>query len=275
MDRRSFLRQSLTSLGSTGLLAPRLWGFEPVNVANPLGSYPSRDWERVYRDQYRVDGSFAWVCAPNDTHNCRMRAFVRNGIVLRSEQDYEGGHCRDLYGNSDTPHWNPRGCSKGFTQQRRLYGPYRLRQPLVRKGWKQWADDGFPSLSDHPELRDKYLFNSRGSDTFVKVTWDEVYRYHAKAVVAIARTYSGPEGERRLKSDGYEPEMIEACHGAGTRTMKFRGGMGLLGVIGKYGLYRWANMLAPLDESIRKVKPAEALGGRIWSNYTCQGDHAP
>jgi nitrate reductase / nitrite oxidoreductase, alpha subunit len=120
-----------------------------------------------------------------------------------------------------------------------------------------------------------YKFTSRGTDTFEKVGWEEMYRYHARAVVAIARTYSGADGERRLKSDGYEPEMIDACHHAGTRTMKLRGGMGLLGVLGKYGLYRWSNMLALLDQTIHKVEPKEALGGRIWSNYTWHGDQAP
>ncbi|HMF14258.1 MAG TPA: molybdopterin-dependent oxidoreductase, partial [Gemmataceae bacterium] len=274
MNRRDFLRVGLAT-GGAHLFASPLWGFDPVSVANPLGTYPSRDWEEVYRDQYRYDRSFPWVCAPNDTHNCLMRAFVRNGVVVRSEQNYEGGNCKDLYGNSDTPHWNPRGCAKGFTQQRRVYGPYRLREPMIRKGWKQWADDGFPSLSDHPELRDKYRFNTRGSDTFVKVSWEEAYRYHAKAVLAIAKTYSGAEGEKRLKADGYEHEMIEACHGAGTRTCKLRGGMGLLGVIGKYGLYRWANMLALVDNKVRGVEPKDALGGRLWSNYTWHGDQAP
>ncbi len=275
INRRNFLQAALASAASAGVLAPKLWGFEPLSVENPLGSYPDRDWEQLYRDQYRVDNSFTWVCAPNDTHNCRMRAFVRNGVVLRSEQAYEGGTCKDLYGNCDTVHWNPRGCAKGFTQQRRVYGPYRLRTPLIRQGWKQWADDGFPSLSDSPELRDKYKFNSRGTDSFVKATWDEIYRYHARAVMAIARTYSGEEGERRLKADGYEHEMIEACHGAGTRTCKLRGGMGLLGVMGKYGLYRWSNMLAIADQIVRKVEPKEALGGRLWSNYTWHGDQAP
>ncbi len=275
MDRREFLQSAATAFAGSAVLAPRLWGFDAVSVANPLGTYPDRGWEKVYRDQYRVDGSFTWVCAPNDTHNCRMRAFVRNGVVIRSEQAYEGGTCKDLYGNGDTVHWNPRGCAKGFTQQRRLYGPNRLKTPLIRKGWKQWADDGFPSLSDDPALRDKYKFNSRGTDTFVTASWDEIYRYHAKAVMAISQTYSGEEGAARLKKDGYEPEMIEFCHGAGTRTIKLRGGMGLLGVMGKYGLYRWSNMLALVDNIVRKVEPKDSLGGRLWSNYTWHGDQAP
>jgi nitrate reductase alpha subunit len=51
--------------------------------------------------------------------------------------------------------------------------------------------------------------------------------------------------------------------------------MGLLGVMGKYGLYRWSNMLALLDQKVRGVEPKEALGGRLWSNYTWHGDQAP
>lgn len=275
MRRREFLQTAMAAMGSASVLNERLWAFDPVSVANPLGVYPDRDWEKVYRDQYHVDSSFTWVCAPNDTHNCRMRAFIRNGVVLRSEQAYEGGTCGDLYGNRDTAHWNPRGCAKGFTQQRRVYGPYRLRGPMIRQGWKQWADDGFPSLSDDPTLRDKYKFNSRGTDSFIKLSWDEIYRYHSRAVLAIAKTYSGEEGAARLRADGYVPEMIEACHGAGTRTCKLRGGMGLLGVVGKYGLYRWSNMLALVDNIVRKVEPKDSLGGRLWSNYTWHGDQAP
>jgi nitrate reductase alpha subunit len=41
--------------------------------------------------------------------------------------------------------------------------------------------------------------------------------------------------------------MIEDMGGAGTRTIKMRGGMGLLGVLGKYGMYRLCNSLALLD----------------------------
>jgi nitrate reductase alpha subunit len=63
--------------------------------------------------------------------------------------------------------------------------------------------------------------------------------------------------------------------GAGTRTVKMRGGMGLLGVIGKYGMYRLNNSLALLDAKIRDVGPDKARGGRNFSNYTWHGDQAP
>jgi nitrate reductase alpha subunit len=51
--------------------------------------------------------------------------------------------------------------------------------------------------------------------------------------------------------------------------------MGLLGVIGKYGMYRFSNMLAILDTQVRGVSPDDSLGGRNWSNYTWHGDQAP
>jgi nitrate reductase alpha subunit len=279
ITRRDFLVK-LGAAGATGALA--LWslegctlspGLEPIT--NPLNYYPSRGWEKTYRDQYRVDRSFTFVCSPNDTHACRLRAFERNGVVVRIEQNYDGDNYADLQGNRSTPGWNPRGCVKGFTFHRRVYGPYRLKYPFMRAGWKQWADDGFPSLSDNPALRDKYKFNSRGTDTFVRVTWDEVNTYLANGLVAVSKTYNGDEGKRRLQKDGYEPEMLMHWGGAGTRTMKYRGGMGLLGVIGKYGLYRFSNMMAILDHHTRGVSTDEALGGRNWSNYTWHGDQAP
>ena len=52
----------------------------------------------------------------------------------------------------------------------------------------------------------------------------------AKALVSIAARYSGERGKERLLAQGYQPEMVDATGGAGTRCIKMRGGMGLLGV---------------------------------------------
>jgi nitrate reductase / nitrite oxidoreductase, alpha subunit len=54
-----------------------------------------------------------------------------------------------------------------------------------------------------------------------------------------------------------------------------RGGMGLLGVMGKYGLYRLNNSMALLDAHVRGVGPEKARAGRNWSNYTWHGDQTP
>ena len=275
LTRRQFL-QATTAAGAF-TLADRGLGLSllqpAVEVGNPLESYPDRNWERIYRDQYTYDSSFAFVCSPNDTHACRLRAFVKNGVILRLEQNYDVERYGDLYGNKATVAWHPRGCPKGYTLARRIYGPYRLKYPVIRKGWKQWADDGFPELT--ATNLSKYRFDSRGQDEFLKISWDEVFTYVAKGMTHIAKKYSGEEGARRLKAQGYAPEMIEEMHGAGTRTMKLRGGMGLLGVIGKYGAYRLSNTLALLDATVRGVGQDKALGGRIWSNYTWHGDQAP
>jgi nitrate reductase alpha subunit len=273
LTRRSFLKQSGLLFGGA-VATPVLRNFKvPIEIKNPLDFYPNRGWEKVYRDQYSYDSTFTFVCAPNDTHNCRLRAFVRNGVLTRIEQNYDSGRYRDQLGNTASVHWNPRGCPKGYTLVRRIYGPYRLKQPLVREGWKRWADDGFPELT--PTARDQYRFTTRGQDKFVPLTWDKAFEYLAKGTIHIAETYSGPAGARRLEAEGYQPEMIQEMGGAGTRAFKMRGGMGLTGVIGKYGMYRVSNMLALLDARIRGVGEDQARGGRNWSNYTWHGDQAP
>ncbi|MCC7487287.1 MAG: molybdopterin-dependent oxidoreductase, partial [Burkholderiales bacterium] len=282
ITRRRFLKAG-------GALAGGLWasaGGERAYAAralvpapgidNPLEHYPEREWEEVYRNQYGYDRSFTFICAPNDTHMCRVRAFVRNGVVVRLEQNYDHQRYKDLYGNQATASWNPRMCLKGFTMHRRVYGPYRAKGPMLRAGWKEWADAGFPSLSDNPKLRTQYRFDARGTDTFVRVSWDEATTYVAKAMIAIARTYSGEDGRRRLvKNDGYPQEMLEHWEGAGTRTMKLGSSLPPHGVVGKFGTFRMANMLGLLDAHVRKVGPDKAKGGREWSEYTWRGDQAP
>jgi nitrate reductase alpha subunit len=275
MNRRDFLKSALAA-GGAAIQVPLLRAFDVVSVANPLGSYPARDWEKVYRDQYRYDSTFTWVCAPNDTHMCRLRGFVRNGVMLRSEQNYDHDRCGDLYGNKASKAWNPRGCPKGYTMHRRVYGPYRLKGPVMRKGWKEWADAGFQSLSDKPELRKQYKFDDRGNDTFVRVSWDEIYTYLARGLEAISRTYSGAEGKARLVKDGYDEIMIDQVEGAGTRTIKVGSNLPIHGIIGKFGIYRLANLLGLLDYHVRKLDdPKKARGGRDWNEYTWRGDQAP
>ena len=275
INRRDLLR-GLAASGALASLPNSLFAARdlvPVAVDNPLAHYPDRDWEKVYLDQYSYDGSFTYVCSPNDTHACRVRAFVRNGVVVRVEQNYDVQRYADPQGNTATRAWNPRMCLKGYTFPRRVYGPHRLMYPLIRKGWREWADDGFPELN--AALRTKYRFDSRGQDKLERTSWDEASTYIAKGLVAIATRYSGETGARLLEEQGYPPEMIEDMGGSGTRCLKFRGGMGLLGVFGKYGLYRLNNSMAYLDETIRKVPQEEARGGRNFSNYTWHGDQAP
>ena len=86
ISRREFLK--LSGVAALGMVMRDLdlQLLDPVDVTNPLAAYPERGWEQVYRDQYRYDSSFTYVCSPNDTHACRLRAFVRNGVIMRSRR---------------------------------------------------------------------------------------------------------------------------------------------------------------------------------------------
>ncbi len=281
MDRRSFLKLSAASTVAAAMAADvrdlDLIFLQAVpGVENPLKAYPNRGWEKIYRDQYAYDRTFTFICAPNDTHLCRLRAMVRNDVVVRIEQSYDGGTYGDPQGNTAGVAWNPRGCLKGYTLHRRVYGPYRLKGPTLRAGWKAWADDGFPSLSDDPSLRTRYRFDGRGEDTFVPVTWDEMNAYVARGLQAIAQTYSGDAGRRRLiDHDGYPEEMLEHWAESGVRTMKLGSSLPVHGISGKFGLGRFTNLLSVLDANVRGVGPDEAVGGRELSEYTWRGDQAP
>jgi nitrate reductase alpha subunit len=146
---------------------------------------------------------------------------------------------------------------------------------VLRRGWKQWVDDGCPPLSDEPTRRRKYKFDDRGNDSYVRMSWDDVSKYVAEALHAIAGTYSGDEGTERLKKDGYEQRMIGKVEGAGTRVIKMGSNLPIHGVVGKFGIYRFANVLGLLDHHIRNVPPEEARGARDWNEYTWRGDQAP
>ncbi len=189
-----------TSVVGLGLPLKVLAAADPDE--NPLAGSVARDWEKIYRDQYRYDRMFDWVCSPNDTHACRIRAYVRNDIVTRLGSTYDYQTYSDLDGNHATHNWNPRQCAKGYTFHRVLYGPYRLRHPIVRKGWKAWADAGFPELT--PELRDRYAFTSRGDDEFVQISWDEAFRNIARCLISIARSYSDDVVAQRLLAQVYQ-----------------------------------------------------------------------
>ncbi len=257
--------------GAQALGAP-LRFLQPMQVDNPLAAYPNRDWEKAYRDIFRSDSSFVFLCAPNDTHNCLLRGHVKNGVVTRIAPTYGYGKAEDLYGNKASARWDPRTCQKGVALVRRIYGDRRVKAPMVRRGFKAWVDAGFPRGPDgKPDV--KYF--QRGKDKWLRVSWDEANDLAAKALDNIARTYSGDAGAKKLLEQGYDPAMVEAVEGAGTETIKVRGGMAFLGATRIFGLYRFANMMALADAKIRNVPPEKAHGARGWDSYSWHTDLPP
>ncbi|MCX7960647.1 MAG: molybdopterin-dependent oxidoreductase [Burkholderiales bacterium] len=277
ISRREFLKMAgaagFGAVASPGQLFAQYRHLAPVSVANPLADYPNRDWERMYRDIYRHDRTFVFMCCPNDTHNCLLNAFVKNNVVVRIEPTYGYGKAKDLYGNTASHRWDPRCCQKGLVLGRRFYGDRRVNGAFLRKGFKEWVDRGFPrdpaTGAPPPELM------RRGWDSWVKVPHEVAYRYHARALENIARTYSGEQGRRYLLAQGYDPDMVAATEGAGTRVMKFRGGMAKQGAARIFGCFRFANSMALLDHLIRGVPAAEAKGAGTWDSYSFHTDLPP
>ncbi|HNH24236.1 MAG TPA: wax ester/triacylglycerol synthase family O-acyltransferase, partial [Accumulibacter sp.] len=251
-----------------GLVALEL----PIAIDNPLAQYPNRDWERAYRDLFKPDESFVFLCAPNDTHNCILNAHVRNGVVTRIGPTMRYGEAKDLAGNGTTHRWDPRVCQKGLALTRRFYGDRRVNQCMVRAGFKRWYEAGFPRESDgKPPVE----YFQRARDEWVRMSHDEAAKIVAAALKNIAETYTGEAGKERLKKQHYDEATIEATKGVGTQVLKFRGGMPLLGITRVFGMYRMANSMALLDAHIRKVGPDQALGGRGFDNYSWHTDLPP
>jgi nitrate reductase alpha subunit len=275
LSRRLFL-QGLTSasaLGAASAHAASLRFFSPTQVDNPLASYPDRDWERTYRNIFQADSSFVFLCAPNDTHNCLLRAHVKNDVVVRIGPTFGYGKAEDLYGNKASHRWDPRLCQKGLALVRRIYGDRRVKAPMVRRGFKDWADAGFPRDAATGKPDPKYF--QRGKDKWVRASWDEAFAYSAKALDNITRAYSGDPGKQRLQAQGYDEAMIGALEGSGTQTIKIRGGMAFLGATRIFGLYRFANLMALADAKVRGVGPKEAHGARGWDSYSWHTDLPP
>ena len=258
---------------SSSLQAAPLKYFAPTVIDNPLAAYPNRDWERAYRNIFNADSSFVFLCAPNDTHNCLLRAYVKNGVVTRIGPTFGYGKAEDLYGNKASHRWDPRICQKGLALVRRIYGDRRVKAPMIRKGFRDWATAGFPrdAATGRPDA--KYF--QRGRDKWLRASWEEAFELSAAAFANITATYSGRAGAKRLEVQGYDPAMINAMHEAGTQTIKLRGGMAFLGATRIFGLYRFANSLALLDAKVRGVGPDEAHGGRGWDSYSWHTDLPP
>lgn len=271
LSRRDFL-QTVAAAGFGALAASAANAWELGAVTNPLAVYPDRGWERVYRDLWKYDSKYTFTCAPNDTHNCLLNAYVRQGVITRIGPTMKYGQAKDLNGKGATNRWDPRVCQKGLALTRRFYGDRRVNQTMVRAGFKRWYEAGFPRGKDG---RPDEEYFQRARDEWVRMPHAEAAKIVAAALKNIAETYTGEAGKQRLKAQHYDEATIEATGGIGTQVLKFRGGMPLLGVTRVFGLYRMANSMALLDAHIRKVGPDKAVGGKGFDNYSWHTDLPP
>ncbi len=287
VNRRRFLKVAGSAAAGTAILSQLDWTFslafdgiatflKPVHVDDPF-VYPNRDWERVYRNMWSYDYEFSWLCNPNDTHGCLLKAYVKNGVVVRVGPSYNYGKAVDTDSNKVSFRWDPRICNKGVAMVRRFYGDRRIRGAYIRKGFLQWVNDGFKRNPETGVVPSEYI--RRGEDEWVKVSYDEAYGIVAKALVNIAETYNGKQGAEFLEKQRYDATSIDRWlnedKGAGTRLVKVRGGMPLLSSLRLLGWYRFGNMLALLDSHVRGVESGDAKGATGFDNYTWHTDLPP
>src|SRR3970040_600261 len=174
LGRRSFLKLGLSGLGAL-FFASNVFGeistfFDPVDVENPLAFYPNRGWEKTFKDLWRYDSECSFLCAPNDTHNCLLKAQVKNNVVVRLAPSFGYSKATDLQGNQASCRWEPRCCQKGLALVRRIYGDRRIKYPVIREGFSKWVKDGFPR-DENGKPPSKYLeggfpFSSLGKPSF-------------------------------------------------------------------------------------------------------------
>lgn len=93
--RRKFLKA--TGAAAATLAAKDVLALDLLApITDPLGAYPYRGWETLYRDQYSYDYTARSTHSMNCTGSCTWKIYVKDGIAFKEEQyaDFPdlGGH---------------------------------------------------------------------------------------------------------------------------------------------------------------------------------------
>ncbi len=147
--------------------------------------YEYRGWEDIYRKKWTWDkvtwGTHLVDCYPG---GCSFRVYTKDGIVWREEQSGVYPHIED-----GVPDMNPRGCQKGSSFSRVMYGAERLKYPLERAG-------------------------ERGEGKWRRITWDEALTKIADAMLdAIYKKKEEPG--KKPQEPGPETIIYEFGSGEG------------------------------------------------------------
>ena len=101
---------------------------------------------------------------------CLLKAHVVDGIVTRIKTD-------DVYEDTIETFQN-RGCPRGRSQRKHIFGADRLKYPMKRKNWQPGGGDNING-------------DLRGKDEWERISWDEAYDLIATEMKRIYDTYGG------------------------------------------------------------------------------------
>ncbi|ACX52983.1 molybdopterin oxidoreductase [Ammonifex degensii KC4] len=158
LSRREFLKLGLSGLvGAAGYGLIKALG-EGAYVHEHLRPAIDARGEDFYRGFFTYDSVIRTTCAGNCTQACGWRAYVRGGVLIKTEPaaDY------DRFDPVAKKAYLPRGCMRGASYPRYIYGPMRVKTPLIRVG-------------------------PRGSGQFRRASWDEALEYIAERLLKIIR----------------------------------------------------------------------------------------
>ncbi|MEK7139523.1 MAG: molybdopterin-dependent oxidoreductase, partial [Patescibacteria group bacterium] len=157
-SRRQFLKAAgATSLGVafSGSFALRTL----AQTKDPRLQHDYKGWEKFHRTQWMWDKKTRGTHLANCTGSCPHYVYVKDGVVLREEQS------KDMPPLNGVPEYNPRGCNKGECAVDYMYGPHRVKYPLIRVG-------------------------ARGEGKWRRASWDEALEMIAAKIVATIKDHA-------------------------------------------------------------------------------------
>ncbi|HKL29231.1 MAG TPA: molybdopterin-dependent oxidoreductase [Natrialbaceae archaeon] len=193
VSRRDFLKGvGLASVvGATGATLANSSMNTLEVVDDPIGNYPYRGWEDLYRDEWDWDSVARSTHSVNCTGSCSWDVYVKNGQIWREEQ--AGDYPRI---NTDLPDPNPRGCNKGACFSDYIDADQRIKYPMRQTG-------------------------ERGSGEWERISWDEALTEIADHVIdeVTAGRYDGISGFTPI------PAMSPISFASGSRLINLLGGV--------------------------------------------------
>ncbi|ELZ32549.1 respiratory nitrate reductase alpha subunit apoprotein [Halogeometricum pallidum JCM 14848] len=196
LSRRGFLEgvglASILGIGGASATGETLFSMDGLRpVDDPIGEYPYREWEDLYREEWDWDSVARSTHSVNCTGSCSWNVYVKNGQVWREEQ--AGDYPRF---DESVPDPNPRGCQKGACYTDYVNADERIKHPLKRVG-------------------------ERGEGKWQRISWDEALTEIAEHVVGEVQAgrYDAISGFTPI------PAMSPVSFASGSRLINLLGGV--------------------------------------------------
>lgn len=152
LDRRAFLAATAASAATLSVA-----GCAPENKMEQLSETGLGD--QFWKQDAELEQAGKWIpirCQPGCGGECGGRAYVEDGIIVRTASDNEG---EDVLERPQR-----RRCPRGRAARQTLQGADRIKYPMKRKHWEPLTGG------------DKSL---RGKDEWERISWDEALDYVA------------------------------------------------------------------------------------------------